>query len=251
MKRGTPHHRKMHELAKALKIPLPMAVGIMEMLWQFAGQYTQQGDIGRVPDRVIAGAADWQKKPETLINAMVQTGWLDRVDEPHRLIIHDWPEHCEQSVIKWLEYNDKKFLPIYGVSLDNRKRNSSKSLPSREAKAEAKDSESEVPEKKTPEVSLPAGYAFDEQYQQFREACKSWGMNVIDPEDFVSAWFEWSSLDGLQRADAVSGIMARREAGNDPAYAKSPKNYLKNREWKRAVRSPKKSGLSAEDIAAL
>jgi hypothetical protein len=35
MKRGTPTHYKTKRLAKKLKVELPHAVGILEMLWHF------------------------------------------------------------------------------------------------------------------------------------------------------------------------------------------------------------------------
>ncbi len=133
MKRGTPRHPKTYALAEALKIPLPHAVGILEMLWQHAAQFTPRGDIGSLPDSAVAQAVGWNKKAPLLTAGLVSSGWLENSSE-YRLIIHDWPEHCEQAVVKWLEYNGKDFLPIYGQSLENRKRLASESLPSRVGK---------------------------------------------------------------------------------------------------------------------
>lgn len=113
MKRGTPQHRKMHLLAESLKQPLYSAVGIMEMLWHFVGQNAPRGDIGSVPDRQIAAAVAWDGKADKLIDGLVSSVWLDRHEE-YRLVVHDWPEHCEQSVRKWLLRNKKNFLPVYG-----------------------------------------------------------------------------------------------------------------------------------------
>lgn len=115
MKRGTPNHRKMHDLAKALKLPLYGAVGIMEMLWHFAGQQTPEGDIGRLTDRQIAAAVDWDKKPEALVGALLSARWLDSNSE-YRLIIHDWPEHVEYEVCRKLLNDKKDFVPTYGTS---------------------------------------------------------------------------------------------------------------------------------------
>jgi hypothetical protein len=126
----------MYSLAKLLKIRLPEAVGIMEMLWHHANQHTPQGDIGSLPDEAVAEAVAWDRKPEILIDALVSSRWIER-NEEFRLILHDWPDHCEQSSVKWLEYNHKSFLPIYGVSLENRKRISRKSPAPREAMAMA------------------------------------------------------------------------------------------------------------------
>lgn len=118
MKRGTPRHKKMHALASALGIRLYSAVGIMEMLWHYTGQHTPEGDIGSVPDAEIASAVSWEKKPEKLVSALVDSNWVNR-HEKYRLYVHDWPDHCEQSVRKWLDRNRKKFLPVYGQSTDS------------------------------------------------------------------------------------------------------------------------------------
>lgn len=136
MKRGTPRHPKMYALSDALTIPLPYAVGLMEMLWQHAAQYTPQGDIGSLPDTAIAQGCGFSRKPQVLIDALVSCGWLDR-DPTYRLVVHDWPDHCEQSVKKYLDYWDKKFLPIYGVSPEKLQQFSGESPPSREAMAMA------------------------------------------------------------------------------------------------------------------
>lgn len=83
------------------------------------------------------------------------------------------------------------------------------------------------------------GTAFDEQYLRFQSECRDFGMNVID-EDFSGlAWREWSSLDGLQREEAITGIVMRRQANVDPSMVKRPLNYLKGREWKRPLLKPK------------
>lgn len=112
MKRGTPRHRKMRDLARRLNIPLAHAVGIMEMIWHWAGQETPQGDIGLAEDREIAAAADWAGRPSVLVDALVDSRWLDR-DDVYRLVIHDWPDHADNSVKKWLDRNGKDFLPVY------------------------------------------------------------------------------------------------------------------------------------------
>lgn len=136
MKRGTPRHPKTYALAESLSIPLPHAVGILEMLWHHAAIHTPRGDIGSLPDVAIAYACCY-RKPSILIAALVSTRWLDK-DPDHRLIIHDWPRHCEESVKKWLSRNDKEMLPVYGKCLDIVETLTEQCPPSREAKAEAK-----------------------------------------------------------------------------------------------------------------
>jgi hypothetical protein len=96
MKQGTPNHPKMKALARALKVPVPMAVGIMELLWHFTRDYAEAGDIGRHTDAAIAEAAGWPSDRESreLIDALVQERWID-CHERHRLVVHDWPEHAD------------------------------------------------------------------------------------------------------------------------------------------------------------
>lgn len=95
-------------------------------------------------------------------------------------------------------------------------------------------------ENTNPEVSpirrpQPRGYALDEQYAQFREACISFGMNVIDSDFTGPAWYRWVELDTSQRAEAIGNILARQAAGMDPLLTKRPENFLKSREFKRPI----------------
>ena len=108
MKRGTPEHPKMKHLARALHINRCTAVGILECLWHWAGKFAQQGDIGRHLDVDIAEAVYWTREPEVLIKALVECGWVDR-SETYRLLIHDWQDHADEAVRKYLERHNLKF----------------------------------------------------------------------------------------------------------------------------------------------
>ncbi len=116
MKRGTPGHPKTLTLADELEIAIPHAVGILEMLWHYTGDYTPRGDIGKVSNKTIARAVGWSGDSEKLIQVLISSGWLD-VSADHRLIIHDWPEHAEELVRKRLERMEGGggFLPEYGT----------------------------------------------------------------------------------------------------------------------------------------
>ena len=99
----------MKDLAKLLRIPLPYAVGIMEMLWHHVSRFAIQGDIGKWPDKNIARAVGWAGNPERLVNALVESGWLDR-DPDYRLLVHDWDQHADQSVSKTLKNKSIDFI---------------------------------------------------------------------------------------------------------------------------------------------
>ena len=97
MKRGTVDHPKTKKLAKLLELPRYAAVGILESLWHFAARYCPTGDVGRYGDDELAEDLGWTGDPKALTDALVEAEWLDRNDT-HRLIVHDWPEHCDDAV---------------------------------------------------------------------------------------------------------------------------------------------------------
>lgn len=96
MKRGTTDHPKIDELCAVLNLRRYEAVGILNTLWDWAGRYVPQGNIGKYTNRVIAKQIEWERDPDELIRGLVESKWIDEHPDA-RLIIHDWPEHCEDS----------------------------------------------------------------------------------------------------------------------------------------------------------
>lgn len=96
MKRGTISHPKMEALIELLGIPRYSAVGILECLWDWSRRYAIQGNVGKWPDKTIAKAIGWKGQPEKLVNALVDTGWLDRHPR-ERLVIHDIQKHADNT----------------------------------------------------------------------------------------------------------------------------------------------------------
>lgn len=74
-----------------------MAMGLMEAIWHLTDREAPRGDIGRLSDEDIALSIGYSKDEAELINALVSAGWIDR-DEKHRLVVHDWHEHAQDSV---------------------------------------------------------------------------------------------------------------------------------------------------------
>lgn len=103
MKRGTGRHEKLLELACELNIPLYAAVGIMNLLWEWAAESKPRGDIGRASNRVIATMVGWPvEDSERLIQTLVQVRLVDAIDGADRLVIHDWADHCDNGVHTYL-----------------------------------------------------------------------------------------------------------------------------------------------------
>jgi hypothetical protein len=114
MKQGTPSNPKTKALARRLQIPIPYAVGLLDMLWEFTRTYARAGDVGRFSDSELADAMGWpmERNVSELIDALVSTpgqrGFLDR-SETHRLIVHDWSEHADRAVHQWLLVRHETF----------------------------------------------------------------------------------------------------------------------------------------------
>lgn len=101
MKRSTLNHPKLRPFCNATGTSRIEALGILTLLWDFTGEYAPQGNVGKFTNESIAEKCDWPAEDaDRLINALVDAGWLDADDDGHRLIVHDWEEHCEQWVKK-------------------------------------------------------------------------------------------------------------------------------------------------------
>ena len=110
MKRGTPNHPKTMRLARILRCSRATAVGHLELLFHFTAQLAPQGDLGRWTDEEISDACAFEGPDASkFITAMVNSGWLELSIE-HRLVVHDWHDHADQSVRKYLERKQLSFV---------------------------------------------------------------------------------------------------------------------------------------------
>lgn len=108
MKSGTETKVKFKKLQRRLNLPLWQTIGLLEALWQATIQNAICGDIGRLSDEDIAAAIDWRDEEGALISALVDCGWLDECPV-HRLIVHDWAEHCPTFVRGNIAKHGKEF----------------------------------------------------------------------------------------------------------------------------------------------
>ena len=83
-------HPKLRLLAKELDITIPETIGHLHLMWWWAVDYAEDGDVSRYKD-FIPFAAQFEGDPDKFIKALVKHGWLDKVDD--KLIIHDWLEY--------------------------------------------------------------------------------------------------------------------------------------------------------------
>jgi hypothetical protein len=97
VKREALNHTKMKRLCRRLGVPTYHGVGILESLWQLTAREAPRGDIGKLSDEDIAIGIDYRGEESALMEALVDSGWIDRSEE-FRMIIHDWDEHADDAV---------------------------------------------------------------------------------------------------------------------------------------------------------
>lgn len=112
MKRDALTHPKMLDLASTLGITRAQAIGIMNLLWDQSATFAPRGDIGKLRNGAIARGCDWSGNHDEFIQALLDTGWLEAHDS-YRLVVHDWPDHCEQWVKLKLHRLKMTFLDVY------------------------------------------------------------------------------------------------------------------------------------------
>lgn len=97
MKKGTDGKVKFKKLGRALNMGAWQIKGLLQSIWDFAASNAPAGDIGRFSNDDIALAIGYEGEITPIIEALIATEWLDE-HPTHRLVIHHWPEHCEESI---------------------------------------------------------------------------------------------------------------------------------------------------------
>jgi hypothetical protein len=82
------NHPKVRRLARKLGISKAAAIGQLHLVWWWALNYTDDGDISRFDAIEIADGSQWDGDPEMLIEALIDSGFLDR--DGDQIVIHDW-----------------------------------------------------------------------------------------------------------------------------------------------------------------
>lgn len=97
MKAGTTESMKFMVLKSRLKLPKYVVVGLLESLWSLTARSAPRGDVGKFSNIEIAAWLEWDKDPDELIEAFIESKFLD-FDDEHRLIVHDWHEHAPSYI---------------------------------------------------------------------------------------------------------------------------------------------------------
>lgn len=223
MKRGTPRHPKLIAFAAKLDVPIFAAVGLLEMLWHFTAEFCHAGDIGRFPDEAIAKAIGWEKTSTKLassqheastmlVSCLVETGWLDRC-QCHRLRVHDWPAHADQTVSRILVKRNQGFLQCY-------------------------DDPSTKLASNYDETSQPKAYSLEPKPIANTISLEPDGFSVfwnayprkVSKTNALKAW-KRAELPDLQVILAAIAVQSKTKQWQTPEYIPHPATWINGRKW--------------------
>lgn len=96
-------HPKVKKLARILGINVPQAIGHLHLLWWWALDFAQDGDLSSYEPEDIAEAAGWEGDAAEFVKALVDAkgpsghGFLDDDDG---LRVHDWEEYAGALLVR-------------------------------------------------------------------------------------------------------------------------------------------------------
>lgn len=97
-------HPKVARLCRLLDCSRREAVGMLHLLWWWALDHAEDGDVSDYDALDLALAADWEGDPEVFVKALLtcgpgrRDGFLE--DDGDRLVLHDWWEYAGKLVAR-------------------------------------------------------------------------------------------------------------------------------------------------------
>ena len=88
-----PQNKKIVRIKRHLKIKTAQAVGHVCLLWLWAVNNAEDGNLRDLDNEDIAEIADWQKGADTFVQALCEVGFLDKLEDG-TLAIHDWSSYA-------------------------------------------------------------------------------------------------------------------------------------------------------------
>ena len=88
-------HKKMFKCAEILNISRIEMIGTLVCLWLWALDNAEDGSLAGVSNRTIASVCGFpEKKAQKLVEALLQSGFLDVKEDTGEYLIHDWNEYA-------------------------------------------------------------------------------------------------------------------------------------------------------------
>lgn len=247
-KRGVLVHRKTRNLARILGIEQTYALGVLEALWHLAAAQRPRGDVGSLSNQDIADELYFRGDADVLVQALIDAKWLDENSE-HRLLVHDWAEHCDDYVHRLLARRGELFacgsVPKFSAMRQVEQ------LVAREQYGEDLGAAS----KRSPALQAFLGaYPRKLTPKQKNEAVRAWAQVDPSPEIVASImaglelWVgsdDWAEHGG-QFVPAPAKFLLDRRWEDRPFSAQDPSDALACR-----VRELMRTGYSADEAEAI
>lgn len=93
-------HPKTKRFARMANISIPAAIGYLHLLWWWALDFAQDGDISSYDAEDIADALLWDGDGNDLVNALCGAGFIDRDEDNNTMYIHDWGDYAGRLIDK-------------------------------------------------------------------------------------------------------------------------------------------------------
>ena len=196
MKMAAIRHPKMNRLMRILGISRPLAVGTMEMLWHWAGDYAIDGELTEVMDEIEV-ALDWDGEPGSLVRAMIESGFIDENDG--RFFIHDWADHYPDYVKKRLDRIKKRDAADNGGQRQKMADNGGQRPPTKTRQDKSRQ------DKTGPDTS--AAGAANKSRKKKKPEDEAIPEN-LDTDEFRDAWADWLA-DRRERGKPLTARAAR------------------------------------------
>ncbi|MDP9378756.1 MAG: hypothetical protein M3Q29_01150 [Chloroflexota bacterium] len=98
-------HPKTRKAARQLDVSIPTVMGHLHLMWHWALDYAQDGDLTAFQPADIADAAMWEGDPDRFVNALKDcgigqsAGFLEDTEDG-QLVIHDWYDYAGKLIEK-------------------------------------------------------------------------------------------------------------------------------------------------------
>lgn len=94
-------HPKARKFARLLGTSMPAAIGHLHMLWWWAMDYADDGDLSRYDAEEIAYASGWEGDPVVLWQALCESDFVDGESwGTEGAVLHDWAAHTGRILDK-------------------------------------------------------------------------------------------------------------------------------------------------------
>lgn len=201
-------HPKTRKAARRLGIGIPQMVGHLHLLWHWALDYADTGDLGAHDNEDVALGAMWDGDPDEFVQVLIDVGYID---DPGRTL-HHWMDYAGRLVADRIRKREQRAA---AVSTDSPRTVGGQSVDRPRART--------VPNPTNQEPSATAQPPQDED-DRFDEFWQTYPARNGKKVGKANTRLEWVKLNAEQRQRAIDG--ARNLAASDQ-MPKDPERFLR------------------------